>query len=278
MLYHSFLTNQGKTAYKWVHYFPAYERHLEKFKNQSIVFWEIGVLHGGSLDLWKGLLGPLAVIVGIDINPNCARNEDRQVRIRIGSQSDTVFLQSVIDEFGPPDVVLDDGSHLMNDMRVTFEYMYPRLNNNGVYIIEDMECCYQPSMGGGLKSKNSFMEYCKNLLDELNGYRVPEVCTEFTKSTYSMCFYDAIAVFEKMRRIKPYALKIPHAPAPKKTVAVPNQDENELAKELVKTKKELRAEKNKYALECTRRLRIKNSLSWKLTSPLRAIGRFFRSA
>jgi hypothetical protein len=32
------------------------------------------------------------------------------------------FLQQIIDEFGSPDVVLDDGSHMMSDMRASSNF------------------------------------------------------------------------------------------------------------------------------------------------------------
>jgi hypothetical protein len=259
VLYHHFLTNKDKPIHKWVHYFPVYERHLSKFKDQSVVFWEIGVFKGGSLGLWQSLLGPMAVIVGLDINPACRQHENEQCRVRIGSQSDTAFLSSVIDEFGPPDVVLDDGSHKMDDIRATFDYVYPRMNNNGVYMIEDLHTCYWPRYAGGGYSPDSFIDYCKTLLDQLNGYHVKDrdLVTDFTKNTSSMCFYDSMAIFEKMRRGRPYAL---HRP-PKNSKASGT------------TEKQLAEAKNQYEAERRRRLRIKNSLSWKLTAPVRAIGR-----
>ena len=39
--------------WKWDHYFDAYHRHLSKF-NKPINMLEIGVLGGGSLEMWKG--------------------------------------------------------------------------------------------------------------------------------------------------------------------------------------------------------------------------------
>jgi hypothetical protein len=74
MLYHDFLTNNQKLINKWVHYFPIYERHFQKWINQSLVLFEIGVYKGGSVQMWKRYFGPFATIVGIDINPECSTN------------------------------------------------------------------------------------------------------------------------------------------------------------------------------------------------------------
>jgi len=88
--------------------------------------------------MWKRYLGPHALIVGIDVKPECKTFEEDQIKIRIGSQSDTSFLESIIAEFGTPDVVLDDGSHRMSDVVETFRFLYPRTSPNGVYMVEDL--------------------------------------------------------------------------------------------------------------------------------------------
>jgi len=211
MLWNEFLTNQGQIVHKRAHYFPVYERHLSRFVNQSVIMWEIGVSHGGSLQLWKRYLGPMAVIIGIDINEECKRNEDRHIHIRIGSQDDTTFLQGIIDEFGTPDIILDDGSHIMGHITASSDYLYPRLNNNGLYLVEDLHTCYWPEYGGGLRRPDSFIEHCKRLIDSLNAWYIPnsaEAVNDFTKNTYSMTFYVSIVAFEKKNLyIPPYAIR-----------------------------------------------------------------------
>src|SRR5258708_2020512 len=99
-LWAEFQTNNGRPIHKWVHYFPIYEQHFGRFRNRTVTFLEIGVFKGGSLQLWKRYLGPFARIVGIDIDPACKALEEDQISICTGDQSDPVFLQSVIDQFG----------------------------------------------------------------------------------------------------------------------------------------------------------------------------------
>ena len=209
MLYSLFLNNYERPIYKWSHYFPIYERHLQDFVNKSVLMFEIGVFQGGSLKLWKKYLGPFARIVGVDIIEKCAAFSDDQCQVRIGRQGDTKFLGRLIREFGSPDIVLDDGSHMMDDMNTTFDFLYPLLNNNGVYIVEDAHTCYWDRYQGGLKRPGTFMEKAKDLVDKLNAYHIEEgeMVDEFTKSTFSMCFYDSMVVFEKRQRRKPYAVQ-----------------------------------------------------------------------
>src|SRR3984885_9953410 len=137
-LYSDFLTNDKHLIHKWKHYFPAYERHFGDWVNKSVTFIEIGIGKGGSLQMWKRFFGPHARIVGIDIRPECQNFGEDQIEIRIGDQSDSAFLLDIYKEFGTPDVVLDDGSHVMSHINATFATLYPLVAKNGVYLVEDL--------------------------------------------------------------------------------------------------------------------------------------------
>lgn len=198
-LWSSFLTNDGRLIHKWKHYFPIYERHFREFVYKPVTFIEIGCGRGGSLQMWKRYFGPHARIVGIDILPECKEFEEDQIEIRIGAQQDLQFLENVIAEFGAPDIVLDDGSHVMSHVIASFQFLYPRVVKNGVYLVEDLHTAYWEEYEGGLRKPTTFIELSKNLLDELNAdhSRGALVPTEFTQTTLSMHFYDSVVVFEK---------------------------------------------------------------------------------
>jgi cephalosporin hydroxylase len=207
-LWTDFQLNPGRLIHKWSHYFPIYEQHFARFRNRPLLFMEIGCGQGGSLPMWKRFFGPHVQVLGIDIRPECKALEADQIAIRIGSQSDPAFLDSLLAEFGPPEIVLDDGSHIMSDIRASFAHLYPRLNKDGVYMVEDLHTAYWPDFEGGLHDPRSFIELCKGLIDELNGDWTPDGCksTAFTRETMSMHFYDSVAVFEKGRHPKPRTL------------------------------------------------------------------------
>ena len=90
------------------------------------------------MQLWKRHLGPFAQIVGIDVGEACRDFEEDQIAVRIGSQDDV----GVLGEFGPPDVVLDDGSHVMSHIRASFAHLYPRMSSSGAYMVEDLHTAY----------------------------------------------------------------------------------------------------------------------------------------
>lgn len=207
-LWADFLTNDGRLIHKWRHYFPIYERHFARFVYRPVIFWEIGCGRGGSLQMWKRYLGPHAQIVGLDIRPKCATFAEDQIAVRIGDQSDTKFLDSVLAEFGAPDIVLDDGSHIMKHVVQSFTHLYRHLDRNGVYLVEDLQTAYSPRHGGGLRREGTFIELCKNLIDELYGMHHGGA-TEFTRSTLSIHFYDSVVAFERGLHGENKALKYP---------------------------------------------------------------------
>jgi len=198
-LWSDFLNNRDKIIHKVPHYFPVYERHFAPWVNKSLVFFEIGVYKGGSLQMWKKYFGPLATIVGIDIKEKCKKFEDDQVAIRIGDQSDHAFLAEIVEEFGAPDIVLDDGSHQMQHIYSSFEFLYPRLSKNGVYLVEDLCTAYWDEFGGGLGAEVSFIERCKHMIDKLNAEHSRGALSEdeFSRNTLSIHFYNSMVAFEK---------------------------------------------------------------------------------
>jgi hypothetical protein len=201
-LWADFLTNDQRGIHKWAHYFPAYERHLERFRNRSSTMLEIGAGAGGSAQMWSRFLGPFAQVVAIDCRPTCKEYESDQIAVRIGDQEDPDFLTALLDEFGPFEIVLDDGGHHMSQIAASFTHLYPTIPCNGVYLVEDLHTAYQPAFGGGLGSPDSFIEKAKTLIDELYAgqHGAPPV-TDFGRSTLSMHFYDSLLVFEKGRHL-----------------------------------------------------------------------------
>lgn len=194
-----FLNHRGRLIHKWAHYFPPYEKHFARYVDRPFLFIEIGCGRGGSLQLWKQYFGPMVRIVGLDIRDECKSFEEDQISVRIGDQSDPAFLASVIEEFGTPSIVLDDGSHVMSDIRTSFDYLYPLLSSDGVYMVEDLHTAYWDEYGGGLKRDGTFIELCKDLIDQINAVhsRDAQPETAFSRSTLSMHFYDSIVAFEK---------------------------------------------------------------------------------
>ena len=198
--------HKGRFVHKWEHYPEIYENHFERFRGTECVVLEIGVSHGGSMQLWREYFGPRSRIIGIDNNPICKNFEIDGVEIYIGSQSDRDFLQLLKRKLPKIDVLIDDGGHYMDMQIATFEELYPHVAKDGVYLCEDVHTSYIDEYGGGLNKSSSFIEYTKRLIDQLHAFhsRDKEVFApdKFTRSTNSIHFYDSIIAIEKKMRPK----------------------------------------------------------------------------
>lgn len=205
-----FHNNERRLIHKWNHYFDIYERHFNRFRNQPIVILEIGVFHGGSLQMWKDYFGNEVQIHGVDINPDCKKLEEDQVQIHIGSQTDRAFLRKLKEQIPKVDILIDDGGHTMKQQQTTFEELYDHVKEDGVYLCEDTHSSYWIEYGGGVKRNNTFIEFSKNLIDSLNAFHSRQGRFKpdaFTKSADSIHFYDSIVVVEKRKRSAPVDLK-----------------------------------------------------------------------
>jgi hypothetical protein len=219
-----FETNTRNRLHKWMHYFEVYEEFFSRFRGTDVHFLEIGVSHGGSLQMWKEYFGSKARIFGVDIDPACKAVADEQVRIFIGDQADRSFLAGLKEQIPRVDVLLDDGGHTMDQQRVTFEVLYPHIAVNGLYLCEDLCTSYWGSYGGGYKARQSFIEYTKNLIDQLHAWHSEDPdrlqVTDFTRSTHAIHYYDGIVVLEKRDMSVPHhemtgEVVLPlHPPAP----------------------------------------------------------------
>ena len=200
-----------RLIHKWLHYFEIYHRHFERFRGKRVVVVEFGVQHGGSLQMWRKYFGRRAMIYGVDIDPRCKRYETRRTKIFIGDQADRAFLQRVVEETGPIDVVIEDGGHRPAQQIATFEVLYPHMKSDGVFLIEDLHTSYWKQWEGGYRRPGTFIEYAKGLMDDLNAWHSREkgyVVNDFTRTTKSMHVYDSIVVFERGSVEKPTHEKI----------------------------------------------------------------------
>jgi demethylmacrocin O-methyltransferase len=172
-------------------YTQHYKNHFEKLKNKKLKLLEIGVggydnpdAGGNSLKMWKKYFKH-GNIFSIDIYDK-SRLQEKRIKIFKGSQIDKSFLSRVIAEMGEIDIIIDDGSHINEHVIESFKYLFPKLKDGGIYIIEDTQTSYWEEYGGDSKNfQNSLtiMNFFKSLTDALN-YK------EFRISNYEASYYD----------------------------------------------------------------------------------------
>ena len=150
-------------------YCEKYEKYLPFDRLEPLKILEIGVWDGKSLLTWKDYF-PNSTVVGIDIMDRCSEYTipAKNIWVEIGSQNDLNFLKNVINKWGPFDMILDDGSHMNDDVIFSFKHLIDSVKTGGVYVVEDTACSYWEEYGGGYKKENTMVEYFKNLIDDVN--------------------------------------------------------------------------------------------------------------
>jgi hypothetical protein len=86
-------------------------------------------------------------LVGLDITVECKQYESANdnIYVEIGNATDPSFIKQITEKYGTFDLILDDGSHTNRDVIKSFELLFPLLNDDGLYIVEDT-ICYKSAM------------------------------------------------------------------------------------------------------------------------------------
>jgi hypothetical protein len=218
-----FFAHEGRLIHKWTQYFDAYDRQFAPYRHgfpqpdgsrRPLRFLEIGVAHGGSLQLWRRYFGPDAAIWGIDVDPRCAAIDDADLEVRIGSQGDRRFLLGVVSEMGGVDIVLDDGSHKAADQRTSFEVLFPLVSDGGLYVVEDLHTSYSQRFGGGYRRSGTFVEAAKDIIDDMHSWYHEEpakVLPGGESGASQLSVYDSMVFVHKSARRRPMVVKVGEA-------------------------------------------------------------------
>jgi hypothetical protein len=195
---------------KYDTYFDIYAQVLERFRGKDIVFVEIGILGGGSLEAWRAILGPGARIIGVDANPVLEPFlEAKGFEVFIGDQADPEFWKGFFAEVGPVDIVLDDGGHTYKQQITTFDCVIEHVNDGGILLTEDCHTSYMSKFG--YPSKHTFIEFSKHLVDALGSryFGTPPSGnrrhTAYAALVHSVQFFESIVVFhvDRQRCVRP---------------------------------------------------------------------------
>lgn len=290
-LFNYFLAHRsGHLIDKWVHYFAIYDRHLAPYRGGVARLLEIGVGRGGSLDMWERYLGPAAILVGIDIDEKAALLAGSHRTVVIGDQANRDFLGSIVEQHGPFDIIIDDGGHTMEQQVTSIETLFPTLADGGVYLVEDTHTSYWEEFGGGRGRDGTFIEWVKELIDELHRYHLADaVDPVWTDHVDAVHCYDSVVVIDKHRRFAPFSEQmgasdfiyrrrpitalIGEALATRDAAIAQREAE---ANERQRVSEELAVTQNDLLDAWGQVQALRHSASWRATAPLRAIRRRLR--
>jgi hypothetical protein len=126
-----------KSNYSWF-----YPYALEPYRGKPLKILEIGVKQGNSIQMFSEYFqcdgNQKAQIYGLDIGKEWLKNKKLNkdnITIFTGNQSKIETLYELYNKTGKLDIIIDDGSHLVNDILTSFEFFKDKFNY--MYVIED---------------------------------------------------------------------------------------------------------------------------------------------
>ena len=141
-------------------YCSIYEKFLEPYKNKNINFCEIGILCGDKLVIFDEYFEN-AKIFGYDINIDIIKkyqhdNFLNKINIKKIDSRNKQETDLIDEKF---DVLIDDGCHKPQSIISTFDNFYDKVNEGGIYFIEDVNSGRLNKVGKYLKDKNINYKY-----------------------------------------------------------------------------------------------------------------------
>ena len=194
--FYEYISDEGRRTYKMKSYEPVYETFLSRYIGRDVTIVEVGIGYGGSLQMWRSYLGPLAKVYGIDKDETSCYS-DQQIITIVGDQADNEFVKSIPHLIPNIDIFVDDGSHINSHQIATFESVFPKMNIGGLYFCEDVHTSYRPGYGGGYHHEGSFIEYCKSLIDSLNHLEHGSETPSFINQIESISFWRSLVMIKK---------------------------------------------------------------------------------
>lgn len=189
-----------RRSIKFDTYFPVYERLFSPLRGREVTFVEVGVLGGGSLEMWRRYFGEQARIIGIDFNAQARSLEQDGFEIFIGSQSDQRFWRGFFATVGQVDVILDDGGHTTLQQVTTLAESLPHVKDGGLVVVEDVHSSYLPQFGN--PSSGSFASMISRWSEAIHHRYLAEPDPgSFAQAVHSVEVFSSVVAFHVDRRL-----------------------------------------------------------------------------
>lgn len=115
-------------------YGPIYQSLFDGRENEVEMVLEIGVLLGQSLRAFRDHF-PNALIVGIDLNQPQMDGERLSI---VKADATDPFAMGVVGH-NLFDLIIDDGSHQIEDQKASMRLLWGSVRPGGFYVIEDLQ-------------------------------------------------------------------------------------------------------------------------------------------
>jgi len=130
------IPNDGNNHGPRLHFTTVYGKYMEEIREEKLVILEIGIGSGPSLKMWYDYF-PNATIHAIDVDTHSTKNNER-VTTHICDQSNRAQLQNVMKSIGEVDIIIDDGSHVIEHQQISLGYLFQYVKKGGQYWVEDL--------------------------------------------------------------------------------------------------------------------------------------------
>lgn len=160
---------------KYSHYLQLYDEVFKRIEKRPITIVEVGILNGGSLEMWARYFGKHSHVIGIDSRlPEAAieffkekENSADWARVTMveGDAGDESFWREFYLNNPVVDVLIDDGGHSNKQQIVTLRAAIENLAPIGQYICEDVASSFMSDFGN--PSKWSYLNYVHRLSEQI---------------------------------------------------------------------------------------------------------------
>lgn len=159
----------GRGIWKWNNALDAYQRHFADLAGKPVTIAEVGVQSGGSMLMWKAVLGKQIILHGLDINPACQKFTEQGVTITIGDQGSKAMWDAFYAKGIYLDILVDDGGHQPHQCLQTLVSTFPNIHPGGYIAVEDIPASHLHGFFGPAATFLSNFAY-KGMLESVHIY------------------------------------------------------------------------------------------------------------
>lgn len=176
-------------------YIAHYARYFTPLRDEPLRILEMGVAHGRSIQMWRHFFSQ-AKIFGIDNRKVYVEQDlgDGVSLFRVDQGDERQLTEFTNQAGGRFDVIIDDAGHHMQPQQTAFRILFPHVVPGGLYVIEDLQTCYDSQFGGGYCKDSTTAEMLKRMLDDI-------LSGKLEGGVSSIHFYSKIAFIFKTNDI-----------------------------------------------------------------------------
>lgn len=198
-------------------YLVTYEQYFEKFRDQFIQVWELGIgditsenREGESGLMWRDYFtnGQISVFDNDPVKVERWSLKKHGISAYLADQTDKTRFENLVTRYGRPTIIIDDASHIQKNTIQSFENLFPLLQSGGLYCLEDVVTSYWPDWGGNIdyydNSNTTIMSYMLDLCHLVNfkrqeTFNPPQnrLIPDFIKEIDSIHFHHSQIIIKK---------------------------------------------------------------------------------